>query len=625
MVIKDKLETLPDRPGVYLFKDAKSAIIYVGKAKSLRNRVKSYFTCQDDGRYHYPRLVASIRDLEIILTFNEAEALATEAALIKKHHPRYNVDLRDDKSFPYLKVTREPFPRVTLTRKQRAENADYYGPYTNVRETRSVFRTLKGILQICDCNLPLIPERIAAGKYKLCLDYHIGRCAGPCVGKQTSVEYRRNIDRFLKFMNGRHDEIIKALKDEMKGLSAELMFEEAAAARDRLIAAQGFSERQQKVTAEPVDRDGIGLAREDNYAAFSVIRVRAGRIVGQSPFHMDRAGGLDDASLMEAFVVKHYDLVDFVPREIYLQLETPDMESISSYLNKLAGWRIQIAAPVRGEKRNLVETARRNAEHLLLEQRLMAEKRDFVPRSIKSLQEQFHLPNPPLMIEAFDISNLHGSDSVASLVTFKDGKPWKMGYRIFKIKTVEGIDDFASIGEAVRRRYERLKAEVDVKNGIDNIESNLKGNKLHSTKTTYPDLILIDGGPGQLSRACAALDELDLGDLPIIALAKRLEEVYQPDMSEPMTLPRTSSALRLLQQIRDEAHRFAVSKHRALRGKRQVRSQLDSVPGIGPQRRQTLLRRFGSLKRMAAADVETIAATPGISRKLAEMIMKELS
>jgi excinuclease ABC subunit C len=615
--LRNKLESLPDKPGVYLFKDSKEEIIYVGKAKSLRSRVRSYFSCADDGRYQYPRLIASIRDLDIILTADEVEALATEAALIKKHCPKYNVDLRDDKSFPYLKITREAFPRITLTRKSRTEKADYYGPFTNARETRNVLRTLKGILQICDCNLPLMPEKIAQGKYKLCLDYHIGRCSGPCIGKISTGEYSKNIELFLAFLNGRHDKILMSLRVEMQRLAAELKFEDAAAIRDRLNAAQLFCNRQRKVSNKPIDRDGVGLAREDSYAAFSVIKVRGGRIVGQSPFHMERATGLDDAALMEAFLVRHYGIVDRIPPEVCLQNDVPDSESLAAYLSGLAGRTINIKVPKRGEKKALILTAARNAEQLLHEKRLMAEKRDFIPRSIKSLQEILNLSEPPLNIEAFDISNLHGSDSVASMVCFKDGKPKKSEYRIFKIKTVEGIDDFASIGEAVKRRYSRVKSEIEKE------DSQVGENE--QSETALPDLILIDGGKGQLSSAVKALDETGLPDLPIVGLAKRLDEIFLPGQSESILLPRSSTALRLLQQVRDEAHRFAVTRHRLLRGKRQIKSKLDNIPGVGLQRRQALLKKFGSLKRIAVADIGEIADTAGISRKLAETIKTNLN
>ena len=621
--IKDKLAVLPDKPGVYLFKDIKGAIIYVGKAKSLRNRVRSYFTCADDGRYQYPRLVASIRDLEIILTRDEVEALATEAALIKRHNPKYNVDLRDDKSFPYLKITREPFPRVTLTRKSRVRNADYYGPFTNVKETRSLLRTLRGVLQICNCSLPLKPERIARGKYKLCLDYHIGHCGGPCVGKVSSEEYRKNINRFIQFLNGKHDKILGELKTEMKERASQLRFEEAASLRDRLLSARRFSERQRRIASKPVNRDAISMTREDSYAAFSVIKVRGGRIVGQCPFHMERAAELDDEALMEAFLVRHYDLVDTIPGEIYLQTEPTNSESLKKHLTNLAGRMINITVPKRGEKRKLIETAHRNAEHLLLERRLMADKRDFIPRAVNALKELLKLPEPPILIEAFDISNLFGKFSVASMVSFKDGRPYKSGYRIFRIRTVEGIDDVASIGEAVRRRYLRLKDEIAAAKKARGDDGNRVG-KGSMPIPNYPDLILIDGGPGQLSRARKALDELELKDLSVIGLAKRLEEIYLPGCSEPIALPRSSSALRLLQQVRDEAHRFAISRHRMLRGKRQVKSALDDIEGVGPTRRQTLLKRFKSLKRLAEAETEEIAATPGISRKLAQKIKEEL-
>ena len=622
--LKDKLNALPEQSGVYLFKDQKGEVIYVGKAKNLRNRVRSYFTNRDDGRYHFPRLVASIRDFDIILTRDEVEAIATEAALIKKYGPRYNVDLRDDKSFPYLKITQESYPRITLTRKPRVKNADYYGPFTNVKETRSIIRALKGILQICNCTFPLLPQKIAQGKYRLCLDYHIGRCAGPCVGKISPDKYQQNIERFKKFLLGRHEEIISALNSEMKTLATELKFEEAAAVRDRLAAIKKFSERQRRISPQPVDRDAVSMAREDSYAAFSVIKVRGGRIVGQSPFHMERAAELDDAELMEAFLVRHYDLVDSFPNEIYLANLPTDIDNIIAYLGKLAGKRIRVHVPVRGEKRKLIETARRNAEHLLLERRLMAEKRDFIPRAIKSLQGNLSLPKPPLLIEAFDISNLHGTDSVASMVTFKNGKPYKSGYRVYKIKTVQGIDDFASIGEAVHRRYSRLKAEIEDQDGERYVAEKDDFEEHQPERKVFPDLILIDGGLGQLSSAKRILLGLELEKLPVVGLAKRLEEIYLPDLPEPVTLPKSSSALRLLQQVRDEAHRFAITRHRMIRGKRQIRSRLDEIPGVGPARRQALLKRFGSLKRIAHAETNEIAAISGIGSKLAQTIRERL-
>jgi len=638
--LHDKLHTLPDHPGVYLFKDGKGRIIYVGKAKSLRDRVKSYFTAIGDGRYQFPRLVATIRDFEVILTRDEVEALATEAALIKVHQPRYNVDLKDDKSFPYLMVTIEPYPRIFLTRKPHTPAADYYGPFTNVKETKWLLRDLKGILQVRDCNLPLTDEKIAAGKFKLCLDYHIGRCGGPCEGKVNQEQYRRGVDGFVKFLRGGADEVVKSLEAEMKRLAADTNFEEAAKARDRLNAARRFSERQVLVERREIERDAVGLAREDDYAAFSVIQVRGGRIVGQSPFHMERAGGLNDGELMEAFLIRHYELTDSIPREIFLATELPDAGTAAEYLSQKAGRRVVLHTPERGEKRHLVDVAGANAEQLMLERRLMAEKRDFVPRSIKSLQEALKLPKPPLYIEAFDVSHLAGLDTVASMVVFKDGKPWKSGYRIFKIKSFEGIDDFAALREVVGRRYRRLIADcrmqsaelqdADVDADAESVTSEIQNSAFripHSAidNSAFPDLVLIDGGAGQLSSARQALDELGLSDLPTIGLAKRLEEIYLPGESEPLSLPRTSTALRLLQQIRDEAHRFAVTRHRLLRGKRQVKSRLDDIPGIGPTRRQALLKKFGSVKRIGEASVEELAAAQGMNESTAAKVKKELS
>lgn len=617
-LLKDKLEALPDRSGVYMFKDGSGEIIYVGKAKSLRNRVRSYFTAGDDGRYQYQRLVAAIRDVEVLLTRDEVEALRTEAAMIRLHKPKYNVDLKDDKSFPFLKITREPFPRITLTRKKDNQDGDYYGPYTDVKPTKYLVRTLKGTLHIRNCNQPLSVDKIEAGRYKRCLNFHIGRCRAPCEGLLDEEQYRKGIQRFIRFLHGRHEEIITELKEEMLHAASNLDFERAAEIRDRLYSVSRFSERQERVFPNPVDRDAINLSREDGFAAFSVIKVRNGRIIGQSPFHMERTSGIDDASLLEAFIIRHYDLVDHFPRELLLPFETPDLDSLVGYLAQAAGRKVTILLPQRGEKNQLVRLALTNAEHLLAERRLMADKRDFIPRSLKALQEQLNLPSPPLLIEAFDISNLAGTDSIASMVAFKDGKPWKKGYRVFKIKSVEGVDDFASIGEAVFRRYNRLKTEITNGNEEESTSSD------DENDNRLPDLVLIDGGKGQLNRAKSILNGLELTGLPVIGLAKRLEEIFIPGESEPIMLPRSSSALRLLQQVRNDAHRFAITRHRLLRGKRQVKSRLDDIPGIGSSRRQALLKAFGSIKRIAEADVTEIAAVKGMTKNLAENVKQKL-
>ncbi len=626
--LAEKLALIPDRPGVYVFKSSTGQIIYIGKAKSLRSRVRSYFTSPDDGRYQYPRLVASIRDLDLILTTSEVEALKTEADLIRYHKPRFNVDLRDDKSFPFIKITREPFPRVLLTRKpQEAPPGDIYGPFTDVKGTRSLLRTLKGILQIRDCSLPLTPEKIANGKFRLCLDYHIGRCGGPCEGKIAAEAYLQNVRRFVRILKGHNEETIAELETEMKEFSATLRFEDAAFARDRIVAARRFAERQPKVVPNPIDCDAVGMVREDSYAAISVIKVRHGRIIGQSPFHMDRTTGLDESAVLEAFLIRFYEISDSIPDTILLSAELSDAAPMIAYLSDLAGRKVGVLCPQRGEKKHLIEIAHTNAEHLLLENRVMADKRDFVPRSITALQESLNLSTPPQRIDAFDISHLAGSDTVASMVVFKDGKPLKSAYRIFKIRTVEGIDDFSSIGEAVERRYSRLLMEKANVADIDQDDSSLEENATEEKApkdNSFPDLVLIDGGIGQLNRARQVLDRLGLPELPVVGLAKRLEEIYIPGESEPLLLSRSSSALRLLQQLRDEAHRFAITRQRLLRGKRQVKSRLDAIEGVGPSRRGMLLNHFGSVKRIAAASLEELIAVPGMNKRLAEVIKTAL-
>lgn len=637
--LETKLSVLPDRPGVYLFKDEKGRVIYVGKAKSLRQRVRSYFTARDDGRYQFPRLVSSIWDLDVILTRDEVEALKTEAALIRKYQPKYNVELKDDKTFPFLKVTREPFPRVLLTRKPyQSPPGDIYGPYTDVKATRFLLRTLKGILQIRDCSLPLTPERIARGSFKVCLDYHIGRCGGPCEGKVTQEEYEEGVKRFLEFLRGRSEEVIESLQREMDRQAAEWRFEEAAKTRDRLWAAQKFGERQPKVTPDPIDVDLIGIAREDTYAAISVLRVRNGRIVGKSPFHLERTGEVSTPQLLEEFISRHYTYTDHIPDEICLPDEVPDREFLEEFLLQSGGHKVTLSRPQRGDKRKLMETAQANAEHLLAERRLMAEKRDFIPRSLKALQEALHLPHPPLHLEAFDISHTMGTDPVGALVVFKQGKPFKSAYRLYKIKSFSGVDDFAAIGEVVERRFKRLKEEMEQgennkelrdtdqalrENSIPD-EGKIDPNEDRGEFPSLPDLVVIDGGIGQLNRAKEVLELLGMGSIPVIGLAKRLEEIYLPGDPIPLNLPKTSSALKLLQQIRDEAHRFAISRHRLLRGKRQVKSRLDDIEGIGPRRRQQLLRHFGSLTRIAEATVEEIAQIPGFNLRLAEKVKEAL-
>ena len=621
-ILKDKLDALPKKPGVYFFRDSQDIIIYVGKAKILRSRVRSYFSGRDDGRYQYTRLTNSIRDVEVLVTRNEVEALKTEATIIRLHKPKYNVDLKDDKSYPYLKITNEQYPRIELTRKVSRNDGDYYGPYTDVKSSRRWIRTLSTVFQIRECRLALTDKKIAQKKFDLCLDYHIGRCGGPCVGKVDAETYKHSISKFVKFLWGDHEQMIVSLEKEMRKLSSEQNFEEAAKVRDRLEAARNFTHRQHKVSSTPVNQDAIGLVREDDYAAFSVLKIRGGRIVGHTPFHMDRAVGLSNEDLTEAFLLRHYELSESIPQEIFTEFDPPEHIPLENYLTESSGRRVHIRVPQRGEKHSLLKLAKVNAEQVLLERRIMAEKRDFIPRSLKALQDHLHLDNPPKLIEAFDISHLQGTDSVGSMIMFRNGKSYKSGYRIFKIKSVEGIDDFASIAEVVNRRYKRVIEDIIQ---FERSSDNNSEATTDSKRPQLPDLILIDGGKGQLSHAKVELDRLVLEHIPVIGLAKRLEEIFLPGDSLPLSLPKSSSALRLLQQVRDEAHRFAVTKHRALRGKRQIKSRLDEIDGIGPARRQALLRKFGSIKKIASADIKDIAAVNNMNKNAAEKVKMELN
>ena len=604
-VLAEKLEYLPKSPGVYLFKDRTGRVIYVGKAKVLRNRVRSYFNKGEDGRYQYHRLVNAIADLEIIVTDSEIEALILESNLIKKNVPYYNVRLRDDKSYPYLKVTKGLFPRVFLTRKTPKDGSKYYGPYTDVKELRRFLRTFKGVLKIRHCNRTITPELIESKKYRPCLNYHIGRCAGACSGQISPDDYRRNVRHLINLIHGRDAELVTYLKTEMLEASRQQRFEEAAQWRDRLRQVENFG-RQSAVSGleSPLlgDRDVIALACEDEDGCAALFQIRSGRIVGRSHFYLSSVFEKPPAEVLEAFLKDYYNRTESIPEEIFLPLEIDDTPVLTQWLTRRRGRRVRLEVPKIGDKARLVRLVTRNAELLLADLKLQKSKREFIHHALKALQRDLRLPKPPRRIEAFDVSNIQGRDAVASMVCFKDAKPLKSEYRRFRIRTVEGADDFAMMGEAVERRYKRISAE----------------------KKPLPDLVLIDGGKGQLNRAVKILNELGLDKIPAIGLAKKLEEVFLPGYPEPQNIPKNSSGLKLLCHIRDEAHRFAIDYHRNLRKKRTLAGELDAIPGVGEVRKKALLRHFGSLKRLREADAQAISAVPGISEKLAGRIHDNL-
>lgn len=589
--LKEKLDNLPRSPGVYQFKSAEGKIIYVGKAKVLRNRVRSYF---QKGHNHDPKtkvMVTKIADLEVIVTDSEMEALILENTLIKKLKPRYNIDLRDDKSYPYIVVTKEPFPRVYVTRKLKQDGSRYYGPYTDVKTMRYALKSVRDIFQIRSCRLPLTTETIAKRKWKVCLDYHIGKCGGPCEGFVSSDEYNEMISQVESLLKGKTRNLIRELTDEMSIFSEKLEFEKAGITKRKIDAIKVYSEKQKMVSLELIERDIIAAVSEDDDGCGVIFKVRDGKLVGKQHFYLSNVAGRSESDMIQTLIERYYVNTDYIPPEIYLSADPVEMEFIESLARARRGRDIKIEIPTEGEDLKLIKMCRANAKFMLDELRIQREKgKETVPHTLQALQRDLRLPAPPRRIECFDNSNIQGSDPVASMVVFVDGKPKKSEYRKFKIKTVVGPDDFASMEEVIERRYLRVMNEGG----------------------QFPDLVVVDGGKGQLSSALETLRLIGLDNQPIIGLAKRLEEVFLPGENESILLPRTSSALRLLQHIRDEAHRFAITFHRSLREKRVISTQLTNIDGIGETRATRLLRHFGSVKKVQAASLEEIAGIVGM-------------
>ncbi len=581
-------------------KDRGDQLIYVGKAKSLRNRVRSYFgKSADDGRIQFKALVSNIADFEYIITDNELEALILEANLIKEHKPRYNISLKDDKKYPFIKITNEDYPRILVVREMKKDKAEYFGPYTDVSAMRRTLEIIRRVFPVRTCQDQLPSPRIT----RVCLEYEIKRCGGPCEGFVSREEYQSMMEEVVLFLKGRNDRIIENLREKMEEASENLRFEEAASYRDRLADIQSLADRQKVATATLDDWDIIAVCVDDDEACGVVMEVRAGKMLGRKHYFMDKVLDSSHSVIVSGFVRQFYLTSTSVPREIHLPLEIEEQDSISLWLSNIAGFKVTVKVPERGDKAKLIKMAERDAGLLLTERRLKREKlKDRVPHSVEALKRDLRLEGLPRRIEAIDISNVQGSDPVGSLVSFWDGRPQKGQYRRFKISRTEGPDDFAMIREVVQRRFKRLLEE---------------GSEL-------PDLLLIDGGKGQLSSAAATLRDVGVPEQPVIGLAKRLEEVFVPGVSEAQTLPKTSSSLRFLQAIRDEAHRFALEYHRKRRQKRTISSELDNIESVGESRKRMLLNRFGSVNRISQADVEDIASIQGIGRKLASTIKEHL-
>ncbi len=594
----EKLSNLPNDSGVYIFRDARSRIIYVGKAKVLRNRVRQYFQKSTDGRAQFEILVSKIADLEVIVTKTEYEAIILESNLIREHKPRYNVALKDDKSQPFLRIANEEFPRIFLTRRPLSDGSKHFGPYGDLRYLKGLLHVLRGMLKIRTCNLPLSVESIARGKFKACLEFHLGRCNAPCIANESMEEYAMRVRDFTLVLKGRGSDIIQRLRSEMELASDELRFERAAQLRDWLTAMDNLTRRQTIISPEPIERDIIGVAVQDEDGCLVVMQVREGRLLGRVhyPLRIPKDTPVEDV-LTQA--LQHYYSQALVPSELVLPFEPSSLELLGEWLRSQSDVKVAVKIPERGEKVRMVDLAQRNAELQLHEILRFAAKRERIPAGLRELQTRLQLPSLPKEIVAFDNSTLMGEYQVAGMVVYRMGKAARSEYRRFKIKSIASQDDFAAMREVVTRRFARLMRE----------------------EQPLPDLVLIDGGKGQLSAAVEALESLDLMRLPIIGLAKRLEEVYKPGDSEPYNLPKTSSALRLLQQIRDEVHRYAITYHRLVRQKGAMSSELLDIPGIGAARRKRLLTHFRSFQRLSEATRLELLEVQGISPAVADRII----
>jgi excinuclease ABC subunit C len=625
------LRRLPTGPGVYLMKSASGRVLYVGKADSLRGRVRSYFGERPPEDVRISRMVTEVADVDYIVTDTVSEAYLLESNLIKEHRPRFNIRLRDDKSYPFVKITLgEDFPRIVRTRRLVRDGSRYFGPYASASSVDETLKLLRKIFPFRTCNLD-IPE----GKRVLerpCLLYYINRCQGPCIEAIPKPEYRETISQIVDFLEGKQEPIAAQLRRDMTGHSDALRFEQAAVSRDKLRAVERTMEQQKMAAFSRAEHDVIGMARAEDEACVQVMQVRNGKLIGREHYVVVGARDVTDAETLGAFLQQYYASTDAVPRALLVPVLPSEADELAAYLADRRGVRVTISVPERGEKRRLVALATQNAVEALERERAewMADtaRRD---EALGELAGALELPKPPERIECYDMSNIQGTSAVGSMVVFIDGRPEPKEYRRFRIRSGDTPDDFRMMAEVLRRRFSRvakLRSETGALSlddvGADEVPEDA-GTRGRDAGWAIPDLVIVDGGKGQLSAAMGVLDELGIDDVPLSGLAKRFEELYLPGRPDPVVLPRRSQALYLVQRIRDEAHRFAITYHRDVRGKRALRSELDDIEGIGPGRKKALLKRFGSVRRIREASLEEVAATPGISRDLAERLKGHLA
>jgi len=604
--IKERLDSIPARPGVYLMKGETGDVLYVGKAVNLRNRLRSYFQASAALSPRVRRLVENATDLDFLVTDSELEALILESNLIKRHRPHYNVRLKDDKRYPYIKITwQEDFPRVTVVRRMRADGARYFGPYTSSAAMRQTLDLLRRIFPYLTCK-----RKITGHDDRACLYYHIGRCLGPCIGAVSREDYREMMHQVCLFLEGKGEEILTSLTQRMEAAAENMEFERAASLRDQIDAVRRVVERQRVVSASLVDLDAIATAEEDGEMCVQVFFVRHGKLLGHEYFLLEGIGDAGPPEILTSFLKQFYNHAAHVPPEILLPAEIEETQIIERWLRDRRGGKVKLRVPRRGQKRKLLEMVEENAREILTH--LMAKEQIEKGRamsSISDLQTHLGLTAPPLRIEAYDISNIQGIAATGSMVVFVEGLPSKKEYRRFKIRAVQGPDDYAMMQEVLRRRFKRAM--------FGTVEA-------QESWTQLPDLIVVDGGKGQLNAALSVLSEHGLDSVPTIGLAKVREEVYTPGKSDPVVLPLDSPGLQLLQRLRDEAHRFAIVYHKGLRRRQSLSSVLEEIPGVGPKRRRALLKRFGSLGGIRKASVDDLASVEGMNKTVAQRVREVL-
>ena len=591
--LEQKLTAVPSLPGIYQFLNKNKKIIYIGKAKNLRNRVRSYFRSKVDSP-KTKALVEKIFDFEIIATENEIEALVLENNLIKKYKPRYNVNLKDDKTYPYIKVTKEPYPQIYYTRDIVKDGSKYFGPYTNVKQMKTSLRMLTKIFKIRSCTYFIDDDVIKKKKIKVCLDYHIKKCDGPCEGLVSVEEYNKMVKQVIKVLRGKTNELIDELKHEMQIASEQLKFEKAAELRDKIEQLSVYSSRQKIVTNDFEDKDILAVAVEAKDAACTILNIRSGRLVGKRQLKLSIEADEELNKIYNAAIKFYYGEYVEVPKNIIIETLPDDDKALLNWLNSKTEKKVNFVIPkIQSDTKSLLNMCKQNAILQLKDIQLQRMKKDGnLPYVLSSLKRDLRLTSLPRKIECFDISNLQGTDTVASMVVFVDGKPKKSLYRKYIIKTVEGPDDFASMQEVIERRYSKVKENNE----------------------PLADLIMVDGGKGQLSSAVEILDNLGFRKYQIIGLAKRLEEVFFPGISEPQTIPKTSSSLKLLQHLRDEAHRFAITFHRKRRDGRTIKTELTEIEGIGPKLAEKLLLHFRSVTEVKNADILELSKVVGLAK-----------